>query len=253
MQGLIIAAGRGSRLAGRPQSKPLLPVGGRPLLDWVLLAGLEAGLREFVVVTGYARETLERHLEAFARENGVSIACVVNDEWEKENGLSVYKARERLRGAFVLMMSDHIVEPRIVERMAGQPLGEGEIMLGVDLRLRDHPTADLDDVTKVLVRDGLIEGIGKTIGTYNAFDTGVFLCSSGIFPALEQSQRRGDFSLSGGIRVLIGAGKARVVDIGDAFWIDVDDERAVARAERLLAARPGPFLAGTARPGSGGQ
>ncbi|HVP90508.1 MAG TPA: NTP transferase domain-containing protein [Terriglobales bacterium] len=253
MQGLIIAAGRGSRLAGRPQSKPLLPVGGRPLVDWVLLAGLEAGLREFVVVTGYARETLERHLEGFGRENRVSIACVANDEWEKENGLSVHKARERLHGAFVLMMSDHIVEPRLVERIAGQRLGADEIMLAVDLRLSDHPTADLDDVTKVLVRDGLIEGIGKMIGTYNAFDTGVFLCSPGIFPALEESQRRGDFSLSGGIRVLMEARRARAVDIGDAFWIDVDDEGAVGRAERLLAARPAPLLAGPALPGSGGR
>ncbi len=198
MQGLIIAAGRGSRLAGRPQSKPLLPVGGRPLIDWVLLAALEAGLREFVVVVGYAREALERHLESFAREQGVSIACVPNDEWEKENGLSVYKARGSLHGAFVLMMSDHIVEPRIVERICAQPLGAGEILLAVDFRLRDHPTADLDDVTKVLARDGRIEGIGKTIGTYNAFDTGVFLCSPGIFTALERSQGRGDFSLSGG-------------------------------------------------------
>jgi 1L-myo-inositol 1-phosphate cytidylyltransferase len=247
VQGLIIAAGRGSRLAGRPQSKPLLPIGGKPLVDWVLSAGFEAGLREFVVVTGYAREALERHLGDFARANGATIACVRNDDWEKENGLSVAKARGRLDGPFILMMSDHIVEPRVVRGIAGQRLGEGEIMLAVDLRLRDHPTVDLEDVTKVRVRDGLIEEIGKTIEPYNAFDTGVFLCTPGIFPALEESQRRGDFSLSGGIRVLIGAGKARVMDIGDAFWIDVDDEQAVTRAERLLAARPAPVPAGPPR------
>ena len=253
MQGLIIAAGRGSRLAGRPQSKPLLPVGGRPLVEWVLLAALEAGLREFVVVTGYAREALERHLESFARKQGVSIDCVFNDEWERENGLSVYKARGSLHGSFVLMMSDHIVEPRIVERICAQPLGAGEILLAADFRLRDHPTADPDDVTKVLARDGRIEAIGKTIGTYNAFDTGVFLCSPGIFTALERSQGLGDFSLSGAIRALIEGRQARVMDIGDAFWIDVDDEPAVARAERLLARRPKPFLAGPLRPGRGGR
>jgi 1L-myo-inositol 1-phosphate cytidylyltransferase len=81
----------------------------------------------------------------------------------------------------------------------------------------------------------MISVIGKKIGTYNAFDTGVFLCTPGIFHALEESQKRGDFSLSGGIRVLIESRKARVMDIGDAFWIDVDDEKAIERAESLLA------------------
>jgi len=235
VKGLIIAAGRGSRLAARPQSKPLCPVGSRALIEWVILAALQAGIREFVVVTGYARENLERHLKAFAKESGVSISFVRNDEWEKENGLSVYKARDLLGGTFVLLMADHIIDPGILTRLVAEPLQPGELLLAVDFRVQGHPTADLDDVTKVLVKDGMISVIGKKIGTYNAFDTGVFLCTPGIFHALEESQKRGDFSLSGGIRVLIESRKARVMDIGDAFWIDVDDEKAIERAESLLA------------------
>jgi 1L-myo-inositol 1-phosphate cytidylyltransferase len=235
VKGLIIAAGRGSRLAARPQSKPLCPVGSRALIEWVILAARRAGIREFVVVTGYARENLERHLKAFARESGVSISFVPNDEWEKENGLSVYKARGLLGGTFVLLMADHIIDAGILTRLVAEPLQPGELMLAVDFRVQGHPTADLHDVTKVLVKDGMISLIGKEIGTYNAFDTGVFLCTPGIFHALEESQKRGDFSLSGGIRVLIESRKARVMDIGDAFWIDVDDEKAIERAESLLA------------------
>ena len=234
MIGLIIAAGRGSRLAARPQCKPLCRIKNRALIEWVILAARQAGVDRFVVVTGYARESLERHLAAFSRERGLPITFVANDEWEKENGLSVYKAREHLGETFVLLMSDHIIDPAILSRLVGQPLGPGELLLAVDFRVRDHPTADLEDVTRVLVRDGAIAEIGKKIETYNAFDTGVFLCSPAIFPALEESQSRGDFSLSGGIRVLIESGKARVMDIGDAFWIDVDDERAIERAESLL-------------------
>jgi len=235
VKGLIIAAGRGSRLGSRPQSKPLCPVKNRALIEWVILAARQAGIREFVVVTGYARESLERHLRPFARESGVSVTFVANDEWEKENGLSVYKAREHLGGTFVLLMSDHIIDPEILTRLVAQPLQPGELLLAVDFRVREHPTADLEDVTKVLVKDGMIALIGKTIEPYNAFDTGVFLCTPAIFGALEESQSRGDLSLSGGIRVLIETGKARVMDIGDSFWIDVDDEKAIERAENLLA------------------
>jgi len=232
---LIIAAGRGSRFGARPQSKPLCPVKNRALIEWVILAARQAGIQDFVVVTGYAGETLERHLRTFSKENAISISFVHNAEWEKENGLSVYKARDRVGEKFVLLMSDHIFDAGILSRLMAQPLQPDELMLAVDFQVQDHPTADLDDVTKVLAKDGKISMIGKKIETYNAFDTGVFLCTAAIFRALEETQKTGDFSLTGGIRTFIEGGKAKVMDVKGAFWIDVDDENAVARAENLLA------------------
>ena len=39
------------------------------------------------------------------------------------------------------------------------------------------------------------------------------------------------------MRVLAAKGKARVMDIGGRFWIDVDDEKAMEKAEGVLEAR----------------
>jgi len=47
----ILAAGRGSRLASRTP-KPIVRVGGRPLLTWAVDAALESGLAPVVVVVG---------------------------------------------------------------------------------------------------------------------------------------------------------------------------------------------------------
>jgi choline kinase len=242
LKGVVIAAGRGSRFQGTRESKPLSPVNGRALIEWVILAAHQAGIRDFVVVTGYAREKLEPYLEKLSREKKIPISFVFNNEWEKENGLSVYKARELAGEKFVLLMSDHIFDPEILVRLMGRPIGEDEVILAVDPNVVDHPTADLEDVTKVQVEDGRIAAIGKTIAAYNAFDTGIFLCTSALFRALEESQKKGDFSLSGGLRLMGERRKAKVMDIGRAFWIDVDDEMALARAEGLLARRgdPGP-------------
>jgi choline kinase len=237
LKGVIIAAGRGSRFQGKQESKPLCPVGNKALVAWVILAAHEAGIHDFVVVTGYAREKLEPYLERLSREKQISISFIFNDEWEKENGLSVYKARHLAGERFALLMSDHIFDPEILARLFAEPLGDDEALLAVDFKVEDNPAVDLDDVTKVLVQDGKIAGIGKTIEVYNAFDTGIFLCTSALFRALEESQKRGDFSLSGGLRVLVESRKAKTMDIGDGFWIDVDDEKAVERAERLLARR----------------
>jgi choline kinase len=212
-------------------------VKGRALIEWVILAARQAGIGDFVVVTGYAREKLEAHLAEFSRRHEVPIRCVYNEGWEKENGLSVYKAKGQTGERFALLMSDHIFDAETLTRLMGQPLGPDEAILAVDFNVGMNPSVDLDDVTKVLVEDGRVAAIGKTIETYNAFDTGMFLCTSAIFRALEESQRRGDFSLSGGLRVLMESRNVKAMDIGTGFWIDIDDEQALERAETLLAER----------------
>jgi 1L-myo-inositol 1-phosphate cytidylyltransferase len=234
---VIIAAGRGSRLASRAPSKPLLEVGGQALIDRAVDAAVEAGARRFVVVTGYAGDEVERHLRAKAEADGLTIETVRNEEWEKENGLSVLKARPFAGARFLLIMADHIFDPALLEGLRRQALGEDEILLAVDRRTAGfHPFVDLDDVTRVRVEEGRIAAIGKNIPEYNAFDTGAFYCTPALFEALGKSQAKGDFSLSGGIRALASSGKARTWDAGDLFWLDVDDDRAVAKAEAALAA-----------------
>lgn len=236
MKCLIIAAGRGERLSGRAESKPLLEVGGRPLINWVIDAGRRAGFREFIVVTGYAREKVEGYLSARAPKWGISVSFVRNDEWEKENGLSVFKARNETGDRFILSMSDHIFDPKILKDLRRQPVCADEILLAVDSGVRDNAYVDLEDVTKVRVKDGRIAAIGKRIKKFNAFDTGLFLGTRALFSALKESQLKGDFTLSGGIRVLAAKGKARVMDIGGRFWIDIDDEKAMNKAAGLLRA-----------------
>ncbi|MCX6545240.1 MAG: NTP transferase domain-containing protein [Acidobacteria bacterium] len=230
MKAVILAAGRGSRLDSRPVSKPLCPVNGRALIEWVILAAHQAGIAEFVVVTGYAREALERHLRDFSRGRDFNITCVPNDDWAKENGLSVCAARNHVGDRFVLLMSDHIFDADILARLIAQPLGDADLMLAVDDRLLGNPTVDLDDVTRVLVEDGLISKIGKGLPSYNAFDTGIFFCTSALFAALGDSQQSGDFSLTGGVRVLAERRRAGAMNIFGGFWIDVDDERALQKA-----------------------
>jgi choline kinase len=100
---------------------------------------------------------------------------------------------------------------------------------------------DLDDATKVKIEGDQLIAIGKQLDDYNAIDTGMFLCSDEIFTYLEAAQRDGDCSLSDGVRLMAADGKVRAVDIGDAWWQDVDTPEMLARAEqdsaRLLRQR----------------
>ena len=232
---LIIAAGRGSRLVSRGEPKPLVTLGGTTLIERVIGTAARAGARSFCVVTGYLAEQIESALPASVALAGLELRFVRNPEWERENGVSVACAAGSVGDRFALLMSDHLFDVRVLARLLAEPIADDEVILAVDTRLSGHPTVDLDDVTRVRVEAGAIRDIGKHLTDYNAFDTGMFLCTPALFAALEESFRRGDHSLSGGIRTLAARGKARVFDIGDGLWIDVDDDAAYQRAEALFS------------------
>jgi len=235
---LIIAAGKGSRLVDHGEPKPLVDLGGAALIERVMCTVAAAGIRRFCVVTGYLGDEIERFVPASPLLNGLDTHFVRNAEWERANGISVACAAPHVGSRFVLLMSDHLFDGTILTRLLAEPIADDEVILAVDSRIVNHPTADLDDVTKVRVEKGVIRDIGKALTDYNAFDTGIFLATPALFGALAESSRTGDDSLSGGMRVLAARGKARVFDIGDGLWIDVDDSPAYARAEALFPNRP---------------
>ncbi|MCD6283470.1 NTP transferase domain-containing protein [bacterium] len=236
MKCLIIAAGKGSRLQQRGDSKPLIPILGVPLLERVIRTAMEAGAEEFYVVTGYQGDRMRGFLERLAERLAIRITPLVNDDWEKGNGLSVLKAREVLHEPFLLLMADHLFDPHLARALTVYALPDGEIALAVDDDTR-NPLVDLEDVTRVKVKDGKVRDIGKGLADFNGFDTGVFLCSSAIFGALEQCRDKdGDTTLSGAVRVLANEGRAKAVP-ASGFWIDVDDPVAFRKAEKALLSR----------------
>ena len=236
MKCLIIAAGQGSRLSSRGDSKPLVPVLGLSLIERVILTAEKSGLIDFYVVTGNNGEKVRHYLDRFSQRSNIPITHITNEEWEKENGISVLKAKGLLHENFILLMGDHIFDESILVKLKHESVAGGEVMLAVDYNLKTNQLVDGNDVTKVLVEDNRILDIGKNLENYNAYDTGIFLCSPALFSAIEESINNNDSSLSGGIRVLASKGKAKAFDIEDHYWIDVDDEKTFKKAETKLIA-----------------
>ena len=230
---VILAAGRGSRL-GSETSKPLAQVGGVSLIGRVLQGLRQVGVREVVVVLGYEADRV-RAAVAGGLGADLSVTFVINDSWRRSNGLSLLAARHCVDGPFLLLMSDHLVEPAIFESIAQAPLDRHAGVLAIDRAA--ELVFDLDDATKVLLDGDRIDRIGKELTRYNAVDTGVFALQPRIFDELQLAadQNGGDCSLSQGIERLCRAGLMGWRDVTGLAWLDVDTPQARARAEEWLA------------------
>ncbi|HET7334989.1 MAG TPA: NTP transferase domain-containing protein [Rhizomicrobium sp.] len=235
MNCLIVAAGQGTRLREKGESKPLIRINGVPLIERVIERARSVGVDHFFVVSGYRGDELRAELDTLSAQQGIRITHIVNENWDRSNGVSVLKAKPYLDAPFLLSMCDHLVDPDIIHSLIAAPIEPDTVTLGVDFNVT-NPLNDLDDVTRVRCFNGKIVRVGKLLRDFDALDTGLFLCAPIIFKALEVSQSEGDDSLSGAINVLARWNKARTFDIKERLWIDVDDPVAFKKAEDLLEA-----------------
>jgi len=235
MKGLVIAAGSGTRLRAVSESKPLAPVAGVPLIERAIASAAAAGIRDFVVVTGHRAERVEAFLGTLPAKLGVSVGWVRVENWQQANGHSVIAGAGAVGGDFLLMMADHLFDPGIARRLLALAT-PAAVTLAVD-RDVDGALIDLADATKVeLAPDGAIVRIGKMLARFDAIDTGLFRATPALADAIRADiAAGGEGSLSAGVQRLAGQGRAATIEVDGARWIDVDDPRALALAEKMLA------------------
>ena len=235
-QVLILAAGDGSRLRDHVpvEHKGLVEMGGEPLLGRTCRVLGTLGLREAVVVTGHRSSAVQAVLNGMG-DLGIALRFVENPQWQLANGISVLAAAEMLAEQFLLLMADHLFDPQMLAAMRDVRLGPGEVVLAVDRKL--DSIYDMDDATKVRLAGERVAAIGKELTDFNGIDTGLFACSNALVAHLSAVEaRRGDCSLTDGMRVLIERGRLRALDIGAAWWQDVDTLGALAHGVGLLRA-----------------
>jgi choline kinase len=235
--GVVLAAGLGSRLADwlpGQGSKPLAMVHGEQLILRTFRSLERAGCTRIVVVLGHLADLIQKELRLLY-SGSAELVFAINPDFKKQNGLSVLAAEPFVQGDyFILTMSDHILSDELMD-IAGAFIPEpGTAALMVDYKV--DSIFDMDDATKVWSENNRVVHIGKQITSYNCIDTGVFVCTRVLFDKLSAVYRkRGDASLSEGVKALADTGNMHTVDVGDAFWQDVDTPEMLEYAEKVLA------------------
>ena len=235
-EAVILMAGEGSRLRGSDKTilKPFVPVLSRPLISYTLDALIGAGIKTVNFVVGYESERVIAQLKRLI-PSGLSAFFIENPDWQKQNGVSVLAAANRITSPFLLTMSDHLFDNTIVDHLI-ESAYPGFLNVAVDRKLGS--IFDLEDAMKIRTRGDRVIGIGKDLADYDAIDIGLFVCPVEIFGYLERAKSEScgnDCSLADGIRLMAGDDKVRAIDIGGAWWQDVDTPEMLQHAERQMA------------------
>ena len=236
-EALILMAGSGSRLRVGSTStiKPLTPVLGRPLISYVFEALVRGGIKKVCAVVGFQRKSLIEQLNSLTPRE-LEVVFVENPDWQKQNGISVLAAAKCVAPPFFLTMSDHLFDQAIIDLLF-RHAGTDQLNVAIDRKC--DSIFDLDDAMKVQTSGDRVVAIGKQLTRYDSIDTGLFVCPGDFFDYLESAKHGGDCSLADGVRAMARDEKVRAIDIGDAWWQDVDTPQMLAAAENHLRSRPG--------------
>lgn len=221
MKAVIIAAGNSSRLWPKTNMIPktLLPFGDGTILSTIMHNIARAGIRDFVFILGFKVDLIINYLRQ-KNSFGFKTTIIMNNEYNRGNGLSVMLAREALGNKnFILSMSDHIITPQAITRIV--TTNRDKNLLLVDKRIDN--IFDIDDATKVWLRGQRIEKIGKDLTDYNGIDCGIFKLTPGFFEAMGAQINAGKESISAGVKMLIKDQDMEAVFMCDEeAWIDID-------------------------------
>lgn len=123
MQALILAAGMGRRLGKhtKGQTKCMVKVNGKTLIEHSLDALKDAGITKVVMVIGYEGEKLREFINE--RYSDINIKYVVNDSYYRTNNIySLWLAREQLTDEdTILLESDLIYDAEILKNIIADP------------------------------------------------------------------------------------------------------------------------------------
>src|SRR2546430_9217084 len=191
---VILMAGSGSRLRGSDETflKPFVPVLGRPLICYTIDALIHAGIKKANFIVGYQSSRMTAAIKQLS-PSGLEPSFIENREWQKQNGISVLAAANHIMSPFLLTMSDHLFDQSIVNLLL-RDVALDELNLAIDRKL--DSIFDSDDAMKVQTRGDRIFEIGKDLVTYDAIDTGFFVCPPYIFDHLDSVKSDGDCSLA---------------------------------------------------------
>jgi glucose-1-phosphate cytidylyltransferase len=96
---VILCGGRGTRLREHTQTlpKPLVEIGGRPIVWHVIRIYAEQGFRRFILCTGHRGELIEAFVENDGLPPGLEIECVRTGE-DTPTGGRIARVADRLQG-----------------------------------------------------------------------------------------------------------------------------------------------------------
>jgi len=232
---VILAAGRGTRLESRTGGlpKPMIEIGGRPMIEHVLDRLRRAGIEAARIVTGWRAEAIERYLPGYPME--ISFR---RQEPLDGTATAALLARDFIGPGegFLLTYGDILADPDDYRAMAAMLDGDPDADAVVAVQRVDDPWQG----AAVYERDGRLTAIvekpppGASTTPWNS--AGIYAFRPGVFDEMARVplSPRGEYELTSAVSQSIAAGRKLLLYALRGRWRDVGRPEDLDAAGEML-------------------
>ncbi len=188
MKAVILAAGEGARMGPFTASVPkvMIPVGNRPILEHVVRALVESGLRDILMVIGYRRE----RIQSYFQDGKAFDARITYISEPKQLGTAhtVRQAKASLEGRFLVLNGSSLIDHPFVSDLLEHADGPA-----VAIKESERP----QEYGVVSLRGKNVVGITERPRevTSNLISTGAYVLDPSIFDLIDRAAEAGHHDL----------------------------------------------------------
>ena len=236
---IILSAGQGRRLLPLTENLPkcLLPIGGKPIIEWQIDALLAAGIHDITVVTGFKSSLIEALLQSYA--NRAKINTIFNPFFEVADNLaSCWIARSAMDCDFLLLNGDTIFDKALLIQVLNS------VSAPITLSVSHKPIYDTDDMKVQLDENGWVKHVSKSlsadqidcesIGLIFFRECGPQLFSNAVEDALRDQAKLKYWYLSI-VDALAAKHLVNTCSVPENLWCEIDFAGDLVRAEALFS------------------
>lgn len=222
MKAIVVAGGHGSRLYPLTNftHKTLLPLCGRPIIDYVLSTIRHAGINDITIIGNKFIDKIREHV-------GSEVKYVLEEE-PLGVAAALQLAREGNENCPLLIwFSDNITNIDLKRDV-------GEFTKGAILLTREVETPS-DFGIAILDGDTVVDVVEKPKNPPgNLAIGGIYIFDERFWERLDSVQDSPSFSISDVTRQYLVEGDAKVISVGENTWIDCGTPENLQRAARMV-------------------
>jgi UDP-N-acetylglucosamine diphosphorylase / glucose-1-phosphate thymidylyltransferase / UDP-N-acetylgalactosamine diphosphorylase / glucosamine-1-phosphate N-acetyltransferase / galactosamine-1-phosphate N-acetyltransferase len=225
MRAVILTAGEGTRMRPLTLTRPktMLPVGGKPLLEYNVEALRDAGIKDITMVVGYQKEAVKEYFND-GNDLGININYVTQEE-RLGTAHAIGKVTDAMEtddDAIIVTNGDIILGNALIKSLINK-YNESKAQSILVLTEVDDPSSfGVVELEGDHIKD-IVEKPSPGEAPSNLINAGIYLFDRSIFSAIEITEKseRGEYEITDSLKIQINQGKKVLGLKSQDKWIDV--------------------------------
>ncbi len=244
---VILAAGEGSRLRPFTHETPkgMLPVLNRPILEHILMALKDAGIKNVVMVVGYKKDRIKSYFKNGGKW-GLSIKYAnQRKQLGTLHALKQSKSKAQSYSNILVLPGDNLVEGTDISNLLSSGVNSALITES------ETPSKYGVCVLKNKVLEDIIEkpDVAELPSLPNTISTGIYFLAKEKYDQLVSLVSDGVYKMTGGIDEMISGNDIELSAVKSKTWVDIVYPWDMAAVNLVALRKVAPSSAGTVEKG----